>query len=395
MNEINKVNFKPSLFIGDARLVPNDLINAIANQAHKRIKASIYPPAENSNKIKWCRDHTVRLPSATHLIGKRLNEEERAIATALISPSSSHHYKSIASRSFGEGVVGDKESVTTFLQEQKIPFKKSKCVFEGGNVIFFKDLNGLDQALIGFNLVIATFVSLEAQGYYAERKLQEIEAPSDQSIFAARNAVYGKINQEVTNLHNKGKHQEAEAYRKQHFKEKKGYHELLIEALSAEHREIFFKKACELEAKFNLAKAEIAREIGIENPIFLEQRELHIDMEFIPLNGTNIIFTHFDKDPDFAEHQKRIYNTLTDAGLKVVQVNGIAKKGSRKCNLMNALRINSKVLVIPYAHRDFEEMDRDFERVLQKHGVRVVRVKLPYDTISYQNGGLRCFTMWK
>lgn len=365
MQSITLQNHSTTIIIGEPKLDPSKLQKAFESIG---IQIDVKQADHPCNRILWVRDYTVCLPTGTHLIPRPLNFFDQLQCETLIPPYSNDRLHSINTRFLGGGIKYDgnySSSLLRILKENKVYYRNSPCSLEGGNVLFFYDAEGKSRVLIGFNSVVATYISLLVQNFFVLNKCHDepFAEPSDEAYYAARNQYYFQM----------------------------GYLEGVNSPLSLLQKTRFFPAAVIIEKCYRIVKKIISQDIGIDDPIFVPQGEFHIDMALLPLNGKNVVLYHKDSNPLLDPYHEKIEKVLRDHGLIPKAVVAVVKRLAQQINLMNVLQINSAIIV-PTTPAEFKDIDDQFIKDLTNEGVNVARIDLPRDTISECNGGLHCFT---
>lgn len=347
------------------------------------------------NEIIWCRDQTAARFDGTHLLGfRRFSYWDLAEIRSLTPPCSLNWYENICATAIGEGIDRTEEKtedIIEFLNDLKIPFERSHCPFDGGNILLFYDSQNRERAIIGFNHVVQTYVALENQQFYSKYPLRlaalKVAHPSEEAYYAARNETIFFSNYPLALATN-----QAALAEKALNESQSAYLKKLAKPLSPADRYKYFKRAVEIEKRFRIAQEEIAAEIKIENPIFLPNREFHVDLDILPLNGKDIVLYHDDGNPDMRMSVEKIERVLIASGLIPKPVVGLAKREERVLNLMNVLQIGAS-LIIPKSLPLFDDIDQEFIKALKELQVPIIRLTMPGDLITEYGGGLHCLTM--
>lgn len=377
-----------TLYIGEPLLDPQ-LVQYCFKEAGVEIDVRTHRNA-NTREVEWCRDQTVARVDGTHLIGFRDFDEHLLLTSTLIPLYFENPEELDRTNLMSEGIMRSmavNRKIVHFLKENGIPHRPSHCAFDGGNVFLYPSQEGKPRAIVGFNSVIHTFLALRVQKFYErckERLEFEVSEPSTEAYYVARNLA----------LHEKYKDYAYRCYRKTRTTQdsviEQEYNTALKKIITPEEKGQFRVAAIEIEKQLQIAKEEIGNELGIDDPIFVPQRQFHIDLDLLPLKGKNVVFYHCDRLS--ASYSEKLERILLAHGLIPKPVYAVGEIAGVKCNLMNALQVEN-VIMLPAPHTYFEKIDARFRAALKKEGMEVVSIPLPRDTITQFSGGLHCFTL--
>lgn len=145
------------------------------------------------DEVTWCRDFTVSTLDGTQIIGyNNLKEEDLSRFVAISPPISSNIQLNIYAKTVGKGILRSKEEthdMVDFMNQFQIPYRRSHCPFDGGNLLLFYDSQNKPCAIIGFHQVVLTALAFRIQGFYEKNahRLNTTPLPSEEAYYAARN----------------------------------------------------------------------------------------------------------------------------------------------------------------------------------------------------------------
>jgi len=385
--------FSNSLYVGDQRAEVETLTEIFG------VEVKVHPRALTEKEIVWLRDESVRAYDGTHLVGQPLSLESRVTLQTLLPPCAEGFIPNLKCRGTGRG-YGKEFSQETHLKELTslhIPARATALPIEGGNVRMMGE-----KALVGFNTIMATRVAMIEAGTMPE--IVPVDEPTREALFAARNEQYvdeqvasEKLSKEIM-MARKDPALREQSYRlttqlqedDRRRRDKHGatYKDLINKPLEGDSMR---ERACQITAELKIAEGAVRDELGVESVIVLPQREMHIDLEVIPLAKRNIVLVQNNSDA-YTEHGRRLCKAITDAGLKALCVEARATDGRFEMNLMNSLVLPDGRLAVPVVPRKLSTKEREFAEALP---VDVVFFEMPNANLIRENGGgFRCMSMW-
>lgn len=254
---------------GRTMMIGDSTVERTLSHLFSRLEIPIKLKADS---LCWPRDARVVLPNQTHLIpfhSPYYHDRSSQEFLALL-PIEMLHF--LDKKAFGNGFEPDyRKSAIDLAVEMNLPLKKAKTCIEGGNCRIFTGADGKPKAIVGYNSLILSMMSLRRQKYFENHPnrfrqlMKRAPPPHPDSIRIAKNDWFFFTKQQ----------------------------KICMNFLSREEAHRYYEIGQEIEVMIEMTKRKIAEEleIPIQRIAFVYQERFHIDMELFA-GPDDFVFLH-------------------------------------------------------------------------------------------------------